>query len=57
MQPVEPLVALTFPTKEFMGKATRGEDLGVMEDESIWKDGREQILTAFQVLFNSLQGL
>ncbi|KAF4225508.1 hypothetical protein CNMCM6457_008135 [Aspergillus fumigatiaffinis] len=56
MQPVEPLVALTFPTKEFMGKATRGEDLGVMEDESIWKDGREQILTAFQVLFNSLQG-
>ncbi|KAF7161720.1 hypothetical protein CNMCM5623_007207 [Aspergillus felis] len=50
MQPVEPLVALAFPTKEFTGRAARGEDLVMMEDESIWKDGREQILTAFQVL-------
>ncbi|GIC93688.1 flavin-dependent quinone reductase [Aspergillus udagawae] len=50
MQPVEPLVALVFPTKEFTGRAARGEDLGLMEDESVWSDGREQILTAFQVL-------
>ncbi|RHZ57991.1 uncharacterized protein CDV56_103603 [Aspergillus thermomutatus] len=50
MQPVEPLVALMFPTKEFTGRAARGVDLGVMEDEGIWKEEREQILTAFQVL-------
>ncbi|KAF4290227.1 hypothetical protein CNMCM8686_001399 [Aspergillus fumigatus] len=54
MQPVEPLVALTFPTQAFTGRAIKGEDLGVLEDESIWKDGREQILTAFRVLSDSL---
>ncbi|EAW12073.1 flavin-dependent quinone reductase [Aspergillus clavatus NRRL 1] len=52
MQPVEPLVALTFPDKEFTGRASRGEDLGLMEAQGkgLWKEKRQEIHAAFERL-------
>ncbi|KKK26878.1 hypothetical protein ARAM_001223 [Aspergillus rambellii] len=55
MKPLEEMVALTFPSKQLLGSATRGEDLGLHGGACFWEKERFQIQDIFGKLEMVLQ--
>jgi hypothetical protein len=56
MRPVERMVGLTFPGREFLVKAAKGEELGLdaKGEEGVWSKEREEIVKAFEELVGLL---
>ena len=52
MRPTERMVGLTFPGREFLVKAAKGEELGLdaKNEEGFWSKEREEIVKAFEEL-------
>jgi hypothetical protein len=50
MRLVDTKVALSFPLKVVLAKATEGDSLGLAEPDNIWESEREVIRTAFREL-------
>jgi NAD(P)H-dependent FMN reductase len=56
MRPVDRMVGLTFPGREFLVKAAKGEELGLdaKSEEGVWIKEREEIGKAFEELVSLL---
>jgi hypothetical protein len=57
MRPTERMVGLTFPGKEFLVKAAKGEELGLDAEsaEGVWSKERVEIFKAFEELIGLLE--
>ena len=56
MRPVERMVGLTFPGRELLVKAAKGEELGLdaTSEKGVWSKEREEIVKAFEELVGLL---
>jgi NAD(P)H-dependent FMN reductase len=56
MRPAERMVGLTFPGRELLVKAAKGEELGLdaKSEEGVWSKEREEIVKAFEELVGLL---
>jgi NAD(P)H-dependent FMN reductase len=56
MRPTERMAGLTFPGREFLVKAAKGEELGLdaKSEEGVWRKEREEVVKAFEELVGLL---
>lgn len=50
MNVAETMPALTFPSREVVGRATRGEEVPVLGEGGVWDAEREVVRKAFEEL-------
>lgn len=54
MSVAKTMPALSFPSRETLGHATRGEPLGLLGEAGIWDLEREEVCKAFEELMASV---